>query len=101
VTVTTNAWNTGLTASVTITNTGTTAINGWKLGFTLPSGQRITNGWGAAYAPTTGAVTATNVSYNSTIAPNASVGIGYQATHTGSGGVPGAFTLNGALCSTG
>ncbi|CAL9369783.1 hypothetical protein SUDANB96_00837 [Streptomyces sp. enrichment culture] len=101
VTVTTQTWNTGLTASVTITNTGTTAINGWKLGFTLPSGQRITNGWGATYAPASGAVTATNVSYNGTIAPNASVGIGYQATHTGSGAAPGGFTLNGAACATG
>ncbi|MFJ8082516.1 PHB depolymerase family esterase [Streptomyces sp. NPDC096205] len=101
VTVTTNAWNTGLTASVTITNTGSTAINGWKLGFTLPSGQTVTNGWGAAYAPTSGSVTATNVSYNATIAPNASVSIGYQATHTGNSAAPSAFTLNGAACATG
>ncbi|MFI9151453.1 PHB depolymerase family esterase [Streptomyces sp. NPDC053367] len=101
VTVTTNAWNTGLTASVTITNTGSTAVDGWKLGFTLPAGQSITSGWGAAYAPAAGTVTATNVSYNGTIAPNAGVGIGYQATHTGNSAAPAAFTLNGAPCTTG
>ncbi|GLH99012.1 extracellular catalytic domain type 1 short-chain-length polyhydroxyalkanoate depolymerase [Phytohabitans aurantiacus] len=94
-----NAWNTGLTASVTITNTGTTAVNGWSLGFTLPSGQTITNGWNATYAPNSGAVTASNLSYNGTIAPNASVGIGFQATHTGNSGKPTTFTLNGTGCA--
>ncbi|MFC4502800.1 MULTISPECIES: PHB depolymerase family esterase [Streptomyces] len=99
VTVTTNAWNTGLTASVTLTNTGTTTVNGWQLGFTLPSGQSVTNGWGATYTPASGAVTATNATYNATLAPNASVTIGYQATHTGNSASPGAYTLNGASCT--
>lgn len=99
-TVTPSAWNTGLTASVTITNTGTTAINGWRLAFTLPAGQTITNGWGATYSPTSGAVTATNVSYNAAIAPGASVGVGYQASHTGNSAVPTAYVLNGTACTT-
>ncbi|WAU79994.1 PHB depolymerase family esterase [Streptomyces sp. Qhu-G9] len=100
VTATTSAWSTGLTGSVTITNTGTTRIDGWKLGFTLPSGQSITNGWGATYAPASGAVTATNAAYNGTIAANASVSIGYQANHTGNSARPGTFTLNGTTCSS-
>ncbi|TDC31572.1 cellulose binding domain-containing protein, partial [Micromonospora sp. KC213] len=97
---TVNAWYTGLTASVTITNTGTAPINGWSLGFTLPPGQNITNGWNATYTPTSGAVTARNVSYNETIAPNASVTIGFQASHTGNTGEPTSFTLNGLACTT-
>ncbi|WP_327035704.1 PHB depolymerase family esterase [Micromonospora ureilytica] len=96
---TVNAWNSGLTASVAITNTGATAVNGWALTFTLPTGQRITNGWNAQYAPASGAVTASNVSYNNTIAPNASVEIGFQATHEGGTGKPTSFALNGAACS--
>ncbi|MFI6781556.1 PHB depolymerase family esterase [Micromonospora sp. NPDC050276] len=96
---TVNAWNSGFTASVAITNTGVTAVNGWALTFTLPSGQRITSGWNAQYAPASGAVTARNVSYNSTIAPNASVEIGFQATHDGGTGKPSSFALNGAACS--
>jgi poly(hydroxyalkanoate) depolymerase family esterase len=99
VTYTTNAWNTGLTASITIANTGGTAMNGWSLGFTLPSGQTITSGWNATYTPSSGQVTATNVSYNAAIAPNASVGIGFQATHTGNTAKPTSFTLNGTACS--
>jgi poly(hydroxyalkanoate) depolymerase family esterase len=100
VTARTSAWSTGLTGSVTITNTGTTAINGWKLGFTLPAGQTITNGWGATYAPASGAVTATNAAYNGTIAPNGSVTIGYQANHRGDSAAPGAFTLDGTACAS-
>ncbi|GIJ25163.1 hypothetical protein Vqi01_03250 [Micromonospora qiuiae] len=95
-----NAWNTGLTASVTITNTGSTAVNGWSLAFTLPAGQTITNGWNATYSPTSGAVTARNVSYNSTIAPKTSTTIGFQANHSGNTDRPASFTLNGMFCST-
>ncbi|KUO05379.1 extracellular catalytic domain type 1 short-chain-length polyhydroxyalkanoate depolymerase [Streptomyces caeruleatus] len=101
VTATTNAWSTGLTASLTLTNTSTTAINGWQLGFTLPAGQTITNGWGATYTPASGAVTATNAAYNAALAPGASVSVGYQANHTGNSAAPGAFTLGGTACTVG
>jgi poly(hydroxyalkanoate) depolymerase family esterase len=100
VTGTVSAWNTGLTESLTITNTGTTAVNGWTLSFALPAGQTITSGWNATYAPASGQVTAKNLSYNTTIAANASVSIGFQATHTGNTAKPSSFTLNGVPCST-
>jgi poly(3-hydroxybutyrate) depolymerase len=96
---TVNAWNTGLTTDITIANTGTATINGWSLAFTLPSGQVITSGWNATYSPTSGAVTATNASYNATITPGGSVAIGFQANHTGNTAKPASFTLNGATCT--
>ncbi|WP_417077605.1 cellulose binding domain-containing protein [Micromonospora profundi] len=99
VSYTVNAWNNGLTAAISVTNTGSAPINGWSLAFTLPSGQTITGGWNATYSPTSGAVTARNVSYNGTIAPNTAVDIGFQATHSGNAGRPSAFTLNGAACA--
>ncbi|MEU1606721.1 extracellular catalytic domain type 1 short-chain-length polyhydroxyalkanoate depolymerase [Micromonospora matsumotoense] len=98
VTDTISAWNSGLTASITIVNTATTTLNGWSLGFTLPAGQVITSGWNASYSPSSGQVTATNVSYNGTLAPGASTTIGFQANHTGNAAAPTAFTLNGATC---
>ncbi|WP_328374073.1 cellulose binding domain-containing protein [Micromonospora zamorensis] len=97
---TVNAWNSGLTASISVTNTSSTPVNGWALAFTLPGGQSITSGWNASFAPSSGAVTARNVSYNATIAPNTSVDVGFQATHTGNAGRPSAFTLNGTACTT-
>ncbi|MEU5903375.1 cellulose binding domain-containing protein [Micromonospora sp. NPDC047467] len=96
---TVNAWNNGLTASISVTNTGSAPVNGWALAFTLPSGQAITGGWNATYSPSSGAVTARNVSYNGTITPSTTVDIGFQATHTGNSGRPSAFTLNGAACA--
>ncbi|MEU8329277.1 cellulose binding domain-containing protein [Micromonospora sp. NPDC048839] len=99
VTYTVNAWGNGLTAAVSVANTGSTPVNGWALTFTLPGGQTITGGWNANYSPSSGAVTARNVSYNATIAPSTSVDIGFQATHTGNAGRPSAFTLNGTACT--
>ena len=95
-----NAWNTGLTTAITITNTGSSTINGWSLAFTLPAGQTITSGWNATYSPTSGAVTARNVSYNGTLTAGGSTSIGFQATHTGNTAKPTSFTLNGAACTS-
>ena len=99
VTATVNAWNTGLTENITLTNTGTDPINSWSLVFALPNGQAITSGWNATYTPSSGQVTARNVNHNSTIAANASISIGFQATHTGNTGKPASFTLNGKTCT--
>ncbi|WP_434443245.1 cellulose binding domain-containing protein [Lentzea sp. E54] len=95
-----NAWNNGLTANITITNTGSAAVNGWSLVFTLPGGQTITGGWSATYSPATGQVTARNVAYNPGIAPGASITVGFQATHTGNAAAPSSFSLNGNACTT-
>ncbi|NGY65151.1 PHB depolymerase family esterase [Lentzea sp. NEAU-D13] len=94
-----NPWNTGLTAQITIANTGSTAIDGWTLDFALPGGQRITNGWGATYAPDSGTVTARNVDYTARIAAGSSVQIGLQATHNGNPGAATSFRLNGTTCT--
>ncbi|MFI5916031.1 PHB depolymerase family esterase [Dactylosporangium sp. NPDC051541] len=97
---TVSAWNTGLTENITVTNTGSSTINGWALKFTLPSGQVITSGWNASYAPASGTVTATNVSYNGTLAPGASVTLGFQANHTGNAAAASSFSLNGSSCTS-
>ncbi|MCG5456875.1 PHB depolymerase family esterase [Micromonospora sp. PSH03] len=99
VTVDVNAWNTGLTENITVTNTGTSAVNGWSVVFTLPGGQTITSGWNATYSPSSGQVTARNVAYNGGIPANGSVSFGFQATHTGNNARPSSFTLNGASCT--
>ncbi|MER7546417.1 PHB depolymerase family esterase [Spirillospora sp. NPDC127506] len=99
VTAKVNAWSGGMTEDITITNTGDTAINGWSLVFTLPSGQTISSGWNATFSPNSGRVTATNMSYNGSLAPGASTGIGFQATQTGNAQAPTEFTLNGSTCT--
>ena len=94
-----NAWNNGLTENITVTNTGTAAVNGWSLVFTLPGGQTITSGWNASYSPASGQVTARNLAYNAVIPARGSTTIGFQATHTGNTARPGSFSLNGSPCT--
>ncbi|WP_287269953.1 cellulose binding domain-containing protein [Thermogemmatispora sp.] len=57
----------GFGASISITNTGGTAINGWTLRFTFPNGQTITQGWNGSFSQQGSTVTITNLSYNATI----------------------------------
>jgi mannan endo-1,4-beta-mannosidase len=92
----------GFTANVTIANTGTNTINGWTLAFAYTAGQRVTMpGWGATFAQSSGGeVTATNLAWNRTLAPNASVSVGFNGTFNGSNPAPTSFTLNGSACTT-
>ncbi|MDR7279027.1 GH12 family glycosyl hydrolase domain-containing protein [Catenuloplanes atrovinosus] len=99
VTYDTNAWNGGFTANVTVRNTGTAAINGWDLGFTLPSGQRIGNSWNATVTQSGQTVSAKNIGWNGVIAAGASASFGFQANSTGAFAEPGAFTVNGTACA--
>ncbi|MET9826795.1 cellulose binding domain-containing protein [Streptomyces sp. NPDC006349] len=96
----TNVWQDGFTADVTVTNTGTSAVDGWRLAFTLPSGQRITNAWNASVTPSGGEVTATGASHNARIAPGGSLSFGFQATYSGTFTEPAGFRLNDAACAT-
>ncbi len=97
----TNQWPGGFGASFTITNTGSTTLNGWSLKFSFPNGQTITKLWNGSYTQSGSAVTITNLSYNSTIAPGASLSSepGFNGSWNGTNAAPTAFTLNGTACS--
>ncbi|AVT31966.1 beta-glucosidase [Plantactinospora sp. BC1] len=102
VTYAVDEWGGGFSANLTIRNTGTAALTGWTLGFGFPaSGQRVVQGWSARWTQSGSDVTATNESWNGTLAAGASVGIGFTGSHTGSNPRPTAFTLNGQSCGTG
>ncbi|MBI9116119.1 cellulose-binding domain-containing protein, partial [Sanguibacter suaedae] len=95
---TTNDWNTGFTASVTITNTGTTALTGWNLAFQFPAGQQITQAWSSQATQSGDQVTLTNAGWNGTLAPGASTTLGFNGTHGGTNTAPTTFTVNGTTC---
>lgn len=102
VTNTVSSWTGGFTSNITITNNGSSAINGWKLGFTLPSGQTITSAWNATVSPSSGSVTATNASFNAQIPAGGTQSFGFQGTYSGSSfAKPTAYTLNGTACTVG
>lgn len=92
-------WPGGFTANVTITNTGSSAINGWTLAFAFPGDQKIINAWNATIAQSGPSVTATNAGYNATIAPAGSASFGFQGTWTADDASPATFTVNGAACN--
>ncbi|MGC0372840.1 GH12 family glycosyl hydrolase domain-containing protein [Streptomyces sp. SAI-229] len=95
----TNVWQGGFTADVTVRNTGPSTVEGWKLAFTLPSGQRVTNAWNASVSPSSGAVTASGLGGNARIASGGSQTFGFQGTYSGSFARPGGFSLNGTACA--
>ena len=98
----TNQWPGGFGVSLTITNTGSTTINGWGLQFTFPNGQTITQLWNGNYTQSGGIVTITNLSYNSAIPPGQAVSSepGFNGSWNNSANnPPPSFTLNGTACS--
>jgi len=94
-----NAWNTGYTANVTITNTGSAPVDGWTLRFTLPTGQSIAQVWSSELAQSGQVVSLTNAPWNGQIPPGGNVQIGFNANHPGTATAPSSFTLNGATCA--
>ncbi|MBP2328223.1 poly(hydroxyalkanoate) depolymerase family esterase [Kibdelosporangium banguiense] len=95
------SWSTGFTADVRITNTGTSSVNGWTLQWTWPGNQQVTSAWNATVTQSGTQANARNVTWNGTIAPNATVSFGFQASHSGTNTAPSAFTLNGSACAAG
>ncbi|HEY7483105.1 MAG TPA: cellulose binding domain-containing protein [Streptosporangiaceae bacterium] len=82
-------WSNGYVIQVTVTNSGSAATSGWTVPFTLPSGHTIAGAWSASVSPSSGAVTARNMSYNGTLGPNQSASWGFQATRpNGDTGLP-------------
>jgi len=94
-----NQWSSGFTANLTLTNTGTTPINGWTLVFTFPGNQQVTQGWNGIFSQQGSKATITNASYNSSIPVGSLVNPGFNGSWSGSNPSPTAFMLNGTGCS--
>jgi Cellulose binding domain len=99
VTYTPSNWQGGFTANVTISNSGSTAINGWTLTFAFPGDEQVTNAWNATVSQTGQNVSAKNVSYNATIPAGGSQSFGFQGTWTANDASPTSFSVNGVACS--
>jgi len=91
----TDDWGAGFTAKVTVTNTGTAAISGWKLGFDFP--YAITNIWNAQVAAQSGTrFTLQDAGYNASIQPGGTVSFGFSGSPGNVKAGPTNWTLNGA-----
>jgi cellulase/cellobiase CelA1 len=94
-----NDWGTAFVASLTVTNTGSAAVNGWKLEWAFPGNQKITNLWNGTVTQSGQAVTVGNAGYNAGIPAGGSVALGFQAAYTGTNARRSVVTLNGKACS--
>ncbi len=80
-------WTGGFQGTVTVT-AGSSPITSWKVTWTFPNGQTITQSWSATVTSSGSSVTATNAAWNGALAASASTTFGFIANWTGSNGVP-------------
>ncbi|MEW9553850.1 cellulose binding domain-containing protein [Nonomuraea sp. NPDC050783] len=88
-------WSTGYVIQpLTITNTGTSAMNGWTVTFTLPAGHTLTGSWNGTATISGRTVTVRNAAHNGTLTPGASTTtFGFQATRpSGDTALPSGYT---------
>jgi hypothetical protein len=82
-------WGSGFTASFTVRNDGSSAVNGWSVGLRFAGAISVVNSWNATISGSGGSYTATNASYNANIGPGQSVSFGMQGS-----GSPGIINCN-------
>jgi hypothetical protein len=83
----------GATVEVTLKNNGTNAVNGWRLAFSFPGDQKITNLWCGDYTQNGANVTVANETFNSLIAVGESVKFGFNISYRGINNIPTSFTV--------
>jgi hypothetical protein len=79
-----NNWGNGYQLDVIISNGGTATVNDWDVTLTFSENPLRTGGWNATIGGSGNLVTASNLSWNGTVAPNQSVSFGLQGNHDGS-----------------
>jgi len=95
----TNSWPGGFQAGISITNTGTAALNSWTLQWIFNGNQQITNLWGGIVGAQGENITVLNANYDGSIPAGGTVsGIGFVANSTGANAVPASFAINGNVC---
>ncbi len=91
-----NAWDSGFSAKIVITNTGTTPINDWQsVSWGYPAGMARTDGWNANVTGTN-PYTATPLNWNRSIAPGQAIEFGMNGSSGGQ--APTNIVVTGPLC---
>ena len=93
-------WGNGYLGTIEVTNTGINPIDGWTLTYTWPTGwQRVDASWNANWEQTGRNVRVTNLDWNRHLDPGGSASTGFVGGYSGPNILPGAFTLNGTICT--
>ncbi|HEY9521860.1 MAG TPA: cellulose binding domain-containing protein, partial [Thermopolyspora sp.] len=86
-----NQWDGGFQAEVAV-QAGSAAIGGWKVQWTFPNGQSITQLWNGTLSSSGSAITVTNLSWNGNLAANATTSFGFLANGSGGNSAPSSIT---------
>ena len=70
-------WPGAFTAKVTISNRGSTSIDGWSLTFRFPGDEAVSSAWNATFTQTGGEVSARNLDSDGAVRPGASQSLGF------------------------
>jgi endoglucanase len=89
----------GFTASVTLTNTGTTPVNGWVVTFTEPANMQVTQAWNVTATISGRSVTLGAAAWNAAISTGGSVNFGFAGTYTGTFVPPTDMKAGGIPCT--
>jgi endoglucanase len=85
-------WQGGFQGEVTVKNAGTASIAGWKVQWTFPNGQSISQLWNGTLSTSGSGVTVTNLSWNGNLAANATSTFGFTGSWNGANGTPSPLT---------
>lgn len=92
--VVSNNWGSGATASIEITNNGTSAINNWAVNWVYVN-NRLSGSWNAVVSGSN-PYTATNLNWNGNIQPGQKVSFGVQVN--ANGGAIETPVVTGSIC---
>ncbi|WP_461017681.1 cellulase family glycosylhydrolase [Streptomyces daliensis] len=93
-------WPGGFQGELSVRNTGTTALNGWTLGFSFADGQTVSNMWGGTATQEGAAVSVASAPWTASLPAGGSVTVGFTATKNSANSTPSNFRLNGTACAT-
>jgi uncharacterized protein len=88
----TNSWSGGFQAQVTVT-AGAAPVAGWKVTWTFPNGQTVSQVWNGTYTQSGASVTVVNAAYNGALAAGASTSFGFIGTSGTTNGAPSSLTV--------
>ena len=81
--VTTEAWNNGYLANVTVTNNGDTALSNWRVTLQFNQAPSINNAWSSDFVVNNNTIEASNLSWNGHLNAGDSAFFGFVGSHNG------------------
>ncbi|WP_432252720.1 cellulose binding domain-containing protein [Streptomyces sp. HNM1019] len=90
-------WPNGFQAAVTLTSRA--SLGDWRVTWTFPDSQRVTQMWDGEFTQHGSKVTATAADYNKRVRAGGSFSMGLLGSWSDGNRPPGSFTLNGRPCA--